>query len=116
MAQKKVTKKRLVTSFNNLPAEIQEAVKAEYPLGFTESMMRIEKPNGDFFYAIPFSTEDIEYLVKIDVKVDKKNLDDKDIFDDDIKGGDEELQTDEEEEEPQQKRTSITGAYDDNEM
>ena len=27
----------------------QEAVKAKYPLGFTEAMIRVDKPNGDFF-------------------------------------------------------------------
>ena len=52
-------KKRLVTSFNNLAPELQEAVKAAYPLGYTDYMMRIDKPNGDFFFAVPFETEEI---------------------------------------------------------
>ena len=112
MALKKTAKRRLVVNLLNLPAEIQEAIKTKYPLGFTEAMMRIDKPNGDFFYAVPYSTEETEYLVKIDVKVDGKINDDKDIFGDDIKGGDDELQT-EEEENPHQKRDSIAGVYDD---
>ena len=59
-------------------------------------MMRIDKPNGDFFYAVPFDTEDTAYLVKIDVKIDDKagEEDDKDYYDDDLKGADE-LQDDE---------------------
>lgn len=89
-------KKHIVTSFNNLPTEMQEAVRAFYPLGFTDAMMRIDKPNGDFFYAVPFDTEDTAYLVKIDVKIDDKahEEDDKDYYDDDLKGADE-LQDDE---------------------
>ena len=43
-------KKRLVVSFKNLAPELQEEVKAAYPLGYTDYMMRIDKPNGDFFF------------------------------------------------------------------
>ena len=84
-------KQRLVTSFNNLAPELQEAVKAAYPLGYTDYMMRIDKPNGDFFFAVPFETEEISYLVKIDVKIDDASTEeeDKDYYDDDLKGADE---------------------------
>lgn len=86
-------KKRLVVSFNNLSAELQEALKAAHPAGFADVMMRIPKPNGEFFFAVPFETEEISYLVKIDVKIDDTNPDDddKDIFsdEDDISGADE---------------------------
>lgn len=94
-------KKRLVTSFNNLPLELQEAVKAAYPLGYTDFMMRIDKPNGDFFFAVPFETEEISYLVKIDVKIDEAPTDDddKDYYDDDLKGADE-LANDDSDDEP----------------
>ena len=94
-------KKKLVTSFNNLAPELQEAVKAAYPLGYTDFMMRIDKPNGDFFFAVPFETEEISYLVKIDVKIDDLSNDeeDKDYYDDDLKGADE-LANDDSEEEP----------------
>ena len=64
--------------------------------------MRIDKPNGEFFYAVPFETDEINYLVKIDVKIDDRADDaviektqtgaalddDKDYYDDDIKGAD----------------------------
>ena len=86
------TKKRLVTSFNNLSPELQEAVKALYPRGFAEVMTRIDKPNGDFFYVVPYETDDISYMVKIDVKIDDSADDaiEDDFFgDDEIKGADE---------------------------
>lgn len=91
MVKPNTAKKRLVTSFNNLSPELQEAVREFYPLGFTDAMMRIDKPNGDFFYAVPYETEEISYLVKIDVKIDDKahEDDDKDYYDDDLKGADE---------------------------
>ena len=70
MAKQNTTKKHIVTSFHNLTPELQDAVKEKYPLGFTEAMMRVDKPNGDFFYAVPFDTDEIAYMVKIDVKID----------------------------------------------
>ena len=91
MAQKK-TKKRLVTSYNNLTAEQQEEVKALYPRGFAVVMTRIDKPNGDFFYVVPYETDEVSYLVKIDVKIDDATddgLEDDFYGDDEIKGADE---------------------------
>lgn len=94
-------KRRLVVSFNNMTPELQEEVKAAYPLGYADFMIRIEKPNGDFFFAVPFETDEISYLVKIDVKIDDASAedDDKDYYDDDLKGADE-LANDESDEEP----------------
>ena len=92
MAKQNTAKKHIVTSFHNLTPELQEAVKAFYPLGFTEAMMRIDKPNGDFFYYVPFETEDTSYLVKIDVKIDDKAEEavEEDYYsDDELKGADE---------------------------
>ena len=94
-------KKKLVVAFNNLSAELQEAVKLAYPAGFADFMMRIPKPNGEFFFAVPYETDEISYLVKIDVKIDDASHEeeDKDYYDDDLKGADE-LANDDSEEEP----------------
>ena len=79
-----------MASFNNLSPELQEKVRELYPNGFSDAMMRVDKPNGDFFYAVPFETDEISYLVKIDVKIDDmSDEDDKDYYDDDLKGADE---------------------------
>ena len=91
MTKQNIVKKHIVTSYRNLTPEMQEAVKEKYPLGFTEAMMRVDKPNGDFFYAVPFDTDEVAYLVKIDVKIDDnaQEEDEKDYYDDEIKGADE---------------------------
>jgi hypothetical protein len=79
------TKKKLVVSFKNLSPELQEEVKKQYPLGFSEKMMRIDLGPDKFFYAVPFETDDASYLVKINVKIDTKvdDEDEKDYFDED---------------------------------
>ena len=90
MTKPNIVKKHIATSFHNLSPELQEAVKAKYPLGFTDAMIRVDKPNGDFFYAVPYDTDEIAYMVKIDVKADdiSHDDDDKDYYDDEIKGAD----------------------------
>ena len=94
------TKKRIVTSIHNLPPELQEALKQKYPYGYSDRMIRIEKGPGDFFCAVVLETEDINYLIKVDVKVDGKieEEEDKGYYDDDIKGADEIADSDSEEE------------------
>lgn len=90
MATQNIVKKHIVTSFHNLSPEMQEAVKAKYPAGFVDAMIRVDKPNGDFFYAVPYDTDEIAYMVKVDVKVDDNSPDEdeKDYYDDEIKGAD----------------------------
>ncbi len=93
MAIKKLGKKRVVISFDKLSIELQEEIKAFYPLpvGYTEAMMRLDKPNGDFFYAVPYSTDEVEYLVKIKVKIDDavQEEEDKSYYDEEIKASEE---------------------------
>jgi hypothetical protein len=85
------TKKRLIISFHNLSPELQDELKRQYPLGYTDKMIRIEKGPGDFFYAVLLETPDINYLVKVDVKIDDDpgEEEDKGYYDDDIKGAEE---------------------------
>ncbi|MDR0510870.1 MAG: hypothetical protein LBH06_07250 [Rikenellaceae bacterium] len=94
-------KKRIVVSFRNLPPELQEEIKKSYPNGFTEHMLRIEKGPNDFFYAVVFETEQVNYLVRIDVKIDDRieEEEDKEYYDDEIKGAEEIIDSDDNEEE-----------------
>lgn len=81
-------KKRLIVSFHNLSPELQEELKKQYPLGYTDKMIRIDKPNGEFFYAVLLPTRDVNYLVKVNVKIDDdpEEEEDKGYYDDEIKG------------------------------
>lgn len=81
------SKKRVVVSYKNLSPELQEEIKKQYPNGYTDSMLRVDKGPGNFFYAIMLETEEVSYLVKVDVKVDDQveDEDDKDYYSDEIK-------------------------------
>lgn len=66
-----MTKKRIITSLKKLPEQIQEMIKSENPDGFLNNLIKINKGNGASFYAFPLETEEISYLVKVDVRVDE---------------------------------------------
>lgn len=95
------SKKRIVTSYKNLSPELQEELKRKYPNGYVDHMMRVDKLPGEFFYAVVLETEDINYLVKVDVKIDDnpEEEEDKDYYNDDIKGADEIIDSTDEEDE-----------------
>ena len=87
MALVNKSKKRVVVSYKNLTPELQEEIKKQCPNGYTDSMLRVDKGPGDFFYAIMLETDEVSYLVKVDVKVDDQveDEDDKDYYSDEIK-------------------------------
>ena len=115
MSNKKTPKKHIVTSLSNLTPKLQAELKAQYPYGFADAMIRIDKPQGDFIYAVPFDTEEVSYMVKVNVKVDTNPVEeeDKGYYDDEIKGADQIDDRDEEEERP---RSSSTIDDDDDDM
>lgn len=88
-------KKRLVVNYKNLQPEILELVKEKFPKGYSDYVIKVDKGNGEFFYAITLDTEDISYLIKVDVKVDT-NVDDveKELFGADNDGGDDFTESD----------------------
>lgn len=73
-----MNKKKLVISYKNLSPEILALVKKKYPYGYQDHVIKVTKPNNDFFYAITLDTEDASYLIKVNVKIDTKPKDDDD--------------------------------------
>ena len=65
-----VPKKRLVIHYKNCQEEVLQAIKEKYPQGYGDAIIKVEKPNGEFFHAITIDFEDVSYLVKVDVKID----------------------------------------------
>ncbi len=71
-------KRRLVIDYKNLSPELIAILKLRYPHGYNNHVMKVSKPNGDFFHAITLDTTDASYLVKVPVKIDTKIKDDED--------------------------------------
>jgi hypothetical protein len=65
-------KKKLVVSYKNLSPELVALLKETYPKGYSDYLIKVNKGNGEFFYAITLDTEDADYLIKVDVKIDSE--------------------------------------------
>lgn len=67
-----VTKKKIVVSYKNLEPEIVDLVKEQYPTGYAEHLIKVDRGNGQVFYAVTLNTETVDYLIKVDVKIDSE--------------------------------------------
>ena len=68
-------KKKLVISYKNLSPELIDLVKQKYPHGYLNHVIKVTKPNNEFFHAITLDTDDSSYLIKVNVKIDTKPKD-----------------------------------------
>lgn len=88
MATTKKSKKNLIVSYKNLSEDLKEMFKETYPDGYNNFLQRFVKPNGETIFIVPFETEDTNYMVKFEVKIDPLGEDlDKALFDDDDDSG-----------------------------
>lgn len=63
----KVKKPRVVKDYDNLPEEIVNQLKLEYPLGFSNHLIKYKDHKGNTVSALPFEAEDKYYLVRMSV-------------------------------------------------
>jgi hypothetical protein len=70
----------VVVSFRNLDPELQNVLKQRYPTGWGDDVIKVPRNESEVFYAVILETEDTNYLVKVDVKVDGRPKDDDDIL------------------------------------
>jgi hypothetical protein len=71
-------KRKLVVNYKNLTPDLIDLLKQKYPNGFLNHVIKVTKPNNEFFHAITLDTEDASYLIKVNVKIDTKPKDDDD--------------------------------------
>ena len=77
--------KRAVISYDNMSQELMDAFREKYPKGYADyfsDIIKVEKPNGDFFHAVSLEVPGAHYLVKIKVKVDDIEDIQEDLFKD----------------------------------
>ncbi|HHV02787.1 MAG: hypothetical protein WCQ69_02585 [Bacteroidales bacterium] len=78
-----VNKKRLVIGYANMSQQLMEIWKEKYPRGYAdymEDIMKVDKADGTFFYAVTLEIPEAIYLVKVEVKIDDYDEIEKDIF------------------------------------
>ncbi|HZK08052.1 MAG TPA: hypothetical protein VFC92_07605 [Bacteroidales bacterium] len=101
--EKKTEKKRVIKNIDTISDEVKEAIRAKYPDGWGNHVLRVNKGNNEFFHVITIDTEDTSYMIRVNVKVDSveeleklENQDSgggsEDDDDDTIAGGEEDIQ------------------------
>lgn len=76
-------KKRIVKDYDALPEEIVARIKAEYPYGFEENLVKFTNKDGKLVSALPFDTEEIYYLIRMTISEARQIIEDDDDYDDD---------------------------------
>lgn len=82
-------RKRLIVHYNNLPAGVLEAIQKKYPLGWSNYVIKVETGNNNFFFAITVDTDEASYLVKVNVKIDSIEEEEKDLIENEVEINDE---------------------------
>ncbi|MBL7848056.1 MAG: hypothetical protein JNL40_11345 [Cyclobacteriaceae bacterium] len=60
-----VTKKKVIKSLDNLSEDLRELLKKQYPLGYENSITRINNAKKEPIFVFPLEAEEATYLVKI---------------------------------------------------
>lgn len=95
------SKPRVIKNFEKLDEALREQITALYPNGFATAIQTFDIGGGRFMSALPFETEEYNYLIKfpikepdpieeIDLNVDEIDIDDKE---DDGEDGDDKIET-----------------------
>jgi len=62
--------RRIVKSIEDVSSEVLAALAEKYPDGWKYHVIKVPKPNGEFFHAVTVDHNDVTYLLKVKVKVD----------------------------------------------
>jgi hypothetical protein len=60
-----VTRKKVIKSLDSLSEDLKELMKKQYPLGYENSITRINNAKKEPIFVFPLETEEATYLVKI---------------------------------------------------
>ena len=76
-------KKRLLISFNKLPAEVINVIKVKYPYGYNHHLKEVKGINDQKLYVLPVETNEATYLVKVDIQKSTASKELEDLYNDD---------------------------------
>jgi DNA-directed RNA polymerase subunit delta len=77
-----MAKKRIVKDYNDLPEEVLNQVKLEYPEGFSQNLVTYTNSEGRIVSALPFDTSEIYYLIRMTEEEAERIIEEDDDYDD----------------------------------
>lgn len=60
-----ISKKRVIKSLDNLPEDLRELIRDQYPSGYETSITRITNAKKEPIFVFPLETGDATYLIKV---------------------------------------------------
>ena len=60
-----ISKKRVIKSLDNLPDELRDLIREQYPTGYETSITRITNAKKEPIFVFPLETDDATYLIKV---------------------------------------------------
>ncbi len=76
-------KPRIIKDFEKLSEELVALIKLEYPYGFEKKLIQFKNKEGKFVSALPYETEDHQYLVRMTRVEARQIIDEDNDFDND---------------------------------
>jgi DNA-directed RNA polymerase subunit delta len=77
-------KKRIVKDYENLPEEVVNQIKMNYPKGFVRHLITYTNKDGLKVSALPYETEDVYYLIRMSASEARQIILDDDDYEDGI--------------------------------
>ena len=60
--------KRIIIGKEKLPEEVRQSFELNYKNGSLQPVTQLKLPNDQLIFVVPFPTDDINYLVKVNVR------------------------------------------------
>ena len=77
-----MSKPKVIKDYKKLDDSLLMQIKRAYPHGFKHHLIKFTNQKGKYVSALPFETEDREYLVKMTVHEAQKFIEDDEDYDD----------------------------------
>jgi hypothetical protein len=112
--ENKMEKKKIIKSFDNLTADLQQELKERYPYGYGNKLIRLQNAKKENFFVVPLEMEDVTYMVKVQLeKPKKKVVEEEEEFDNTKEDSEEKEGGDDDDEQAGGKEASYEPNYDD---
>lgn len=79
-----MSKKRIIKDYDQMPLDIVSQLKEQFPYGYHEHLLRFNNSKGELVAALPFETDEVFYLVRMNVDGGYHIIEEDDSEDDDF--------------------------------
>ncbi len=77
------SKPKIVKDYDKLPDSVQEQIKLVYPSGFSQHLISFKNKENETRYGLPFETDDVYYLVRMNKATAQQIIEDDPDYDED---------------------------------